>query len=215
MSPSILYSFRRCPYAMRARLAIKKSGLKIELREITLKNKPPEMLEVAPVGTVPVLLERDKVYTESLDIMLWALEQNDPDQWLSCDQVKLIEMLDFITDYDQHFKPILDRYKYFERFPEHPKEHYLQQALPYLEALEQRLSQHDHLFSQQAMLVDFALMPFIRQFAGVEIGQLERCNLLALHAWLQNHCQSPLFQSIMLKHTQWQLRTDETAIIYV
>jgi len=123
----ILYSFRRCPYAMRARLAIAYSGIKLELREIVLRNKPEEMLAISPKGTVPVLqLPSGEVIDESIDIMRWALAQHDPNDWYSEPYIPAIESL--ITQNDESFKPWLDRYKYADRYPEQSETYYRNQC---------------------------------------------------------------------------------------
>src|SRR5690606_27614836 len=120
MSLPILYSYRRCPYAMRARMALHYAGIKFEIREIALRDKPQHMLAVSPKGTVPVLVLADgKVIDESLDVMAWALAQSDPDIWLTSDP----RCAELITENDGNFKQALDQYKYASRFPEQSAEH--------------------------------------------------------------------------------------------
>lgn len=133
-----LYSFRRCPYAMRARLALMAAGIAVELREVVLKDKPPCLLAASPKGTVPVLITAGgEVIDESRDIMLWALGQHDPLNWLQGDRAAMMALVDACDD---GFKPWLDRYKYHDRHPEHPQAYYREQAEAYLVQWEQRLA---------------------------------------------------------------------------
>jgi glutathione S-transferase len=169
----VLYSFRRCPYAMRARLALAVSGVQYELREVSLKNKPPELLAASPKATVPVLvLPSGQVIDESLDIMRWALEQNDPDGWLNLGP--LDDMLTLIAANDGRFKHALDRYKYPNRYPLESGGDVQAFALAqrfkagsWLQTLEPRLSQ-GWLFGYKASIADMATLPFVRQFAHTD-----------------------------------------------
>jgi len=209
MSHPILYSFRRCPYAMRARLAIKSSHAIVELREIVLKNKPESMLAYSPKGTVPVLvLAQKKVIEESLDIMLWALELNDPERCLPGSQAQRNEMLALIQKNDFEFKASLDRYKYADRFPEHPEAFYRQQGEIFLRELELRLTENNFLFGEHFSFADMAIFPFIRQFAHVNLAWFEQANYPKLQNWLNILKASALFLSIMKKYPAWQ-ETDE------
>ncbi|MGH1463578.1 MAG: glutathione S-transferase [Neptuniibacter sp.] len=209
---NILYSFRRCPYAMRARLAIFNSKIEVELREVILKNKPVEMLSASPKGTVPVLvLPQGKVIDESLDIMLWALQQNDPNNWLLGNNPlykKTIENL--IQENDFVFKTHLDRYKYFDRHPEHPQGYYREQCEAILIKLEQRLQQYNFLLGKQICLADIAIFPFIRQFAHVDRNWFYSSPYPALQSWLDQLLNSPLFIGIMKKYPQWETGDDPT-----
>ena len=165
-SPPVLYSFRRCPYAMRARLALAYAGINVELREILLKDKPQAMLDLSPKGTVPVLQLGDgEVIDESIDVMHWALQINDPDAWRDPDP-ELCEAL--IESNDGPFKSALDRYKYFTRHPENPREVYRQQGEVFLSTLEEHLGKHDGkgLMRDTPSLADMAIFPFVRQFAN-------------------------------------------------
>lgn len=198
----ILYSFRRCPYAMRARLAIRNSHLKVELREVDLKHKPPEMLSASPKATVPVLILNDhSVLDESLDIMHWSLQQSDTNNWLQKNHQSEIEQL--IQQNDQSFKTDLDHYKYANRFPQHPPLYYRQQGEVFLKQLEQRLEKHAFIIHEAATLADVALFPFIRQFAYVDIKWFETCAYSNLRRWLTYWLESDLFLSIMHKHANW------------
>ncbi|PKG38366.1 glutathione S-transferase [Psychromonas sp. Urea-02u-13] len=196
-----LYSFRRCPYAMRARLAIAYSGQSVQLREIILKEKPAEMLALSSKGTVPVLaLQSDEVLDESLDIMGWALSLNDPDQWLSGN---IHAMLALIDENDFEFKGWLDRYKYADRFPEYEESYYREQCEDFLIQLEQRLANSDYLFSEKLSLADIAIFPFIRQFAAVDQTWFQQAPYPHLQKWLDSLINASLFKSIMQKYPTW------------
>jgi glutathione S-transferase len=207
-----LYSFRRCPYAIRARLALKASGLPVELREIVLRAKPAEMLAISPKGTVPVLqLPDGQVIEQSLDIMRWTLAQHDPLQWLAHDGTPASATL--IAHNDGPFKQLLDRYKYPERHPERPQAAYRDDALEtFLLPLEHRLQAHANLLGDQPGLTDMALLPFIRQFAQVDAHWFEHAPLPALRAWLKHHLASPLFEGVMLKWPLWQAGAPPTLL---
>ncbi|MDO6763105.1 glutathione S-transferase [Agarivorans sp. 1_MG-2023] len=199
--PATFYSFRRCPYAMRARLAIAVSQTPVLLREILLKNKPDEMLALSPKGTVPVLkLENGEVIEESVEIMLWALEQADPQAWLAPNHSK---MLQWVEENDGQFKSALDKYKYAVRFPEHSPEDYRQQGELFLLKIEQQLSLTSYLMGEQLSLADMALLPFIRQFASVDLQWFEQAPYPQLQAWLKQFIDSALFRSIMQKYPTW------------
>ena len=163
----ILYSFRRCPYAMRARMAISYSQQSIELREVILKHKPDSLFKYSSKGTVPILvLPNMTVIDESIDIMLWALSINDPDAW----QINLADQMRLIEENDGSFKSSLDKYKYADRFPEHSELYYRESCYHFLDDLEERLSKYQFLFSDQYSLADIAIFPFIRQFAHVDLA---------------------------------------------
>lgn len=193
----ILYSYRRCPYAMRARMAIYGANIAVEIREIALRDKPAHMLEMSPKGTVPVLILQNAVVIEqSLDIMFWALQQHDPDDWLKAD---LNDMLALISENDSHFKQALDAYKYPERYPQFAQKHYRQQGEVFLQKLENMLNQHVYLFKHTASLADIAIFPFIRQFAAVDSNWFESSNYPKLQIWLKRLIQSKLFEHVMEK----------------
>lgn len=202
MPTPVLYSFRRCPYAMRARMAIRYSRLRVELREIDFKNKPAAMLKASPKATVPVLIDSDQsVIDESLDIMRWALQRHDPDDWQQAAHREDIDRL--IDENDSDFKTHLDHYKYAVRFPEHSEQHYRQQSEVFLQQLEQRLNQQRFLLSDTVSLADVALFPFIRQFAHVDIQWFDTAPYPQLRRWLYDWLESELFLSIMKKHPTW------------
>ena len=205
----ILYSFRRCPYAIRARLALRISGLQIELREVSLKSKPAEMLALSAKGTVPVLvLPNDQVIDESLDIMLWALSQNDPESWLN--HGPLNDMLALIAGNDGNFKHALDRYKYPNRYPQESNGDTKAfaaaqrfEAARWLQSLESDLK-HGWLFGQHASLADMATLPFVRQFAHTDTAWFAAQPWPKQQAWLARFEASALFESVMGKHAPYQ-----------
>ena len=200
----ILYSFRRCPYAIRARLAIKVSHIQVELREVILADKPQEMLHHSPKGTVPVLVLADgSVIDESRDIMLWALQQNDPEQWLSA-SFQINEEINYLIKFnDGEFKQQLDHYKYADHYPEFSLEDYRQRAEVFLLQLEERLNQHRFLTSDKVSLADMALFPFIRQFAYVDKDWFDNSSYIKLQQWLDALLVSELFNDVMKKQVQW------------
>ncbi|MFW5444175.1 MAG: glutathione S-transferase [Methylococcaceae bacterium] len=199
----ILYSFRRCPYAMRARLAITTAAITVELREVVLRNKPQQLLDISPKATVPVLLLLDgTVIEESLEIMTWALSKNDPENWLNTDYAEDIQQL--IQWNDNEFKYYLDRYKYADRYPEHDQQYYREKAETFLTDLEKRLDKQAYLCNQKCSLADMAIFPFIRQFANVNLDWFQTANYPKLNRWLKKHLKSCLFISIMDKYPAWQ-----------
>ncbi|MDZ4161777.1 MAG: glutathione S-transferase [Burkholderiales bacterium] len=196
----LLYSFRRCPYAIRARLALAQAGVAVHTVEVDLKHKPAALLAASPAGTVPVLvLPGGEVLAQSLDIMRWALAQSDPDGWLRPET--MVDEEFWIKTTDSAFKYWLDRYKYFERHPAHPQAHYRQQALDCLLApLEHTLSTHGPwLGGAQPVLADAAVFPFVRQFAGVEPAWWTSRPLASTRAWLHAWLESPVFLGVMHK----------------
>lgn len=194
----ILYSYRRCPYAMRARMALSYAGIPVEIREISLKVKPAHMLQVSAKGTVPVLvLANGQVIDQSLEIMQWALQQRDADGWLSADPQHAALL---IAENDGSFKQSLDRYKYAIRFPEHAAEDYRQQGALFLAKLELQLQQSSFLLSNKISLADIAIFPFIRQFAAVDSDWFESSDYIKLKTWLQHMVESELFQGVMVKY---------------
>ncbi|OCH33146.1 glutathione S-transferase [Aliivibrio fischeri] len=193
-----LYSFRRCPYAMRARLGIVQSNKTVHLREIILKNKPESMLQASPKGTVPVLINnKGKVIDESLDIMKWALEGSELLQSTTS------EMFQLIRENDDIFKSWLDKYKYADRYPEYSEIYYREQGELFLNKLEQRLTTSPMLFSKQYSFADLAILPFIRQFAFVDIHWFRQSKYKNLQRWLFEFIESELFNSIMNKYPTW------------
>ncbi|MAZ03818.1 MAG: glutathione S-transferase [Sneathiella sp.] len=201
----VLYSFRRCPYAIRARMAIVSSGITVELRDILLKDKPRDMVEASPKATVPVLKRPDgKVIDESLDIMLWALEHGDPEGWLPNDSSLEKDIFSLIAENDGPFKSSLDRYKYHVRFPEKSREEYRKSGEMFLETLEQRLHTQPYLVTDRLTLADMAIFPFIRQFANSDIGWFEEAPYPNLRRWLDERLMSRQFRNVMKKREIWK-----------
>ena len=199
----VLYSFRRCPYAMRARLALHFAQQAVEHREVVLKDMPQQMIDISPKATVPVMqLPDGTVIDESLDIALWALEQQDPSNLLGS-LAQLSDMLSLINDNDNDFKGWLDQYKYADRYPEQTPEYYREQGELFLEKLENRLSHHPYLFGVEIRLADIAIMPFVRQFAHVDKKWFDAADYPFLQNWLQSWLASDSFEGIMHKHPKW------------
>lgn len=182
---------------MRARLAIYVADIAIEIREISLRDKPAHMMQVSPKGTVPVLvLPNGVVIEQSLDIMFWALQQNDPQNWLDTDFGKLQTL---INENDTHFKQALDRYKYPERYPQLTQTHYRHQGEVFLRQLETLLEQRIYLLKDTASLADMAIFPFVRQFAAVDSAWFESSSYPKLQNWLNALIHSELFERVMKK----------------
>ncbi|MEA1889500.1 MAG: glutathione S-transferase [Pseudomonadota bacterium] len=201
----VFYSFRRCPYAMRARMALQYSGVKVELREVLLKDKPASLLAIDSEATVPLLvLPSAEVIDESWQIMLWAIRQNDQDRWLGENETLLpdIEMLLEMNDYS--FKTDLDHYKYADRYPEYPAEYYRSLAEEFLQGLEESLCESQYLLGGNITAADIAIFPFIRQFASVDKPWFDRAPYPKLQQWLQALMDTDLFDSIMYKLPVWQ-----------
>lgn len=200
----VLYSFRRCPYAMRARLALAVSGQACELREVVLRNKPQGLLQASPKATVPVLVLADgQVLDQSLAIMRWALAQHDPARWLLPTKGTEADMLVLIDECDSHFKKALDRCKYPSRYPEADASVARVQAVEWLQGLESRLTPCPFLFGEHAALADMAIAPFVRQFAGIDLHGWEAQPWPHLQTWLAQWQASTLFESVMHKLPAW------------
>lgn len=200
----ILYSFRRCPYAMRARMALAHAHIAVELREVELGEKPPELLACSPKATVPVLqLPDGRVIEESMEIMRWALEQSDPDGWLSA-QPELTQEL--ILANDTSFKKNLDAYKYHTEASKHPRDHYRQLAAEFLRHLERCLMKNDGLALARTRLslADIAIFPFVRQFAATDQKWFDAAPYPLLQAWLNMHIRSARFALAMKKYPAWK-----------
>jgi len=201
----VLYSFRRCPYAMRARLAIVASGLRCELREVLLRDKPPEMLAASPKGTVPVLINVDgSVIEESLDIMHWALRRADPRRWLEPDRESLQDMLALVSRFDDGFKWHLDRYKYPNRYDHCDALAHRKAASVFLDELEARLRNSAFLFGSHLALADAAIAPFVRQFAHTDKAWFEAQPWPGVRTWLNAILDSEAFAVVMNKFPGWQ-----------
>ena len=206
----VLYSFRRCPYAMRARLALAISGQPYELREVVLRNKPPSLLKASPKATVPVLVlppcashSQGQVLDQSLDIMRWALAHHDPGAWLAPSQGTPSEMLALIAQCDGRFKQALDRCKYPNRYPDADLASERALATAWLQTLEARLAQHPYLFGRHAALADMAIAPLVRQFAAIDAVWWAAQPWPHLQAWLAQWQASALLASVMQKWPAW------------
>ena len=193
MSRPVLWSFRRCPYAMRARLAVASSGITVELREVVLRDKPAAFFAASPSATVPCLETTDGVIDESLEIMIWALRQNDPEGWLDMPDT------DLITTCDGPFKTALDRYKYPTRYPDADPEHNRAAACEFLGTLNRQIDQQAYLFGAVPTLADMAILPFIRQFAHVDLEWFQAQDWTAVIGWLERFKTSERFAAIMPK----------------
>jgi glutathione S-transferase len=222
MTLPILYSLRNCPYAMRARLAIFRSKTVVELRDVVLSDKPAQMLMASPKGTVPILVlaslkqNTSPVIDESLDIMLWALDESDPHNLLRATPVDsltnskdikppttLAEMLSLITLFDHEFKSCLEAYKSAKRYHDSTVQTCRQQCEVYIQNLEQRLSKHAYLMDEHESLADIALIPFIRQFARVERQWYLQSPYPQLKQWLNRYLQSAMFTKVMAQYPLW------------
>ncbi len=216
----VLYSFRRCPYAMRARLAILVSAQACELREVKLSNKPDELIAVSPKATVPVLIDVDgSVIEESLDIMVWALQRSDPQNWLDPLEGTKDEMFCLIERIDGPFKRSLDRYKYGNnRFANDdggkgvdPLEQ-RDAGVAILKELEQRLAGANYLFGERGSLADFATVTFVRQFANVDSEWFAAQPIPGVQRWLREFLESELFAACMEKFEPW--RSGEAGVAF-
>lgn len=194
----ILYSFRRCPYAMRARLALLVSGTRCEIREVKLSAKPEALIEASQKATVPVLvLPGGEVIDESIDVMRWALAHGDPEGWLKREDRTLI------AANDGPYKYHLDRYKYPNRYEECNALKHRAAAMEYVQILEDRLAAQSHLSGSARGLTDLAIMPFIRQFVATDREWFADQQLPRLQAWLAVHLDSNLFKGVMDKLVPW------------
>lgn len=200
MTP-ILYSFRRCPYAMRARLAIAVANVQVELREVVLRDKPPAFLEASPSATVPCLVvagsaTADATIDESLDIMKWALVINDPENWLAMPDTGW----DWITRADGPFKQALDRTKYPSRYPDTDPNLHREVAATFLMDLDHQIK--TWIFDTPT-IADFAVLPFVRQFAFIDKDWFDTQPWPNVHLWLDRFLASDIFEQIMPKYPQW------------
>jgi glutathione S-transferase len=190
----LLYSYRRCPYAMRARMALISANIQCDVIEIDFKDKPQAMLDISPKGTIPVLQTTEgDVIDESLDIMHWALNQNDPNGLLQEGANELI------AQSDGPFKAALDRYKYPNRFPDEDCTDARDNALEFIKSLDDRLNNTPQLLGDKISVADLAIFPFIRQFANVDKTWFDKLPYTPLHNWLQANIDSDLFQKIFKK----------------
>lgn len=187
--PPILYSFRRCPYAMRARMSIVRTGYEIEHREVILRDRPEHMMEISPKGTVPILLLQDgTVIEESLEIMQhvlnWTLSEEEQ-HWVSRN--------------DDEFKFHLDRYKYPNRYEDVDEIEQRTAASSYLIDLDARLESEPPI----SEALSDALFPFVRQFANHNRDWFDAQDWSNVHSWLVGNLESEAFKGCMKKHKQW------------
>ena len=194
----ILYSFRRCPYAIRARLAIYSAGIELELRELLLRDKAPKFLEVSKSKTVPCLQTNDYILDESLEIMIWALNINDPKNWLR----ETNKSLELIATCDGPFKNALDRTKYPNRYPDESAVENRVLASNFLDFIENHLS--PCFFGENFNLADIAILPFVRQFAHIDFDWFLSQPWPKTAEWLENFKSSEMFNSVMKKYPKWK-----------
>ncbi|NVO56900.1 glutathione S-transferase [Rhodobacteraceae bacterium B1Z28] len=195
----IFWTFRRCPYAIRARLALLSSGVRVELREILLRDKPAAFLQTSPSGTVPALRLPDQVLDESLEIMIWALQQNDPQRLLDMPQAGW----DLIEVNDGPFKAALDHTKYATRYPGLDPKVERKKAASYLLNLDERLAGRSWLFGSRPTIADLALLPFVRQFAHIDRMWFDGQEWLNLISWLNRFIECEAFLQVMNKNSPW------------
>jgi glutathione S-transferase len=193
---------------MRARLALLASDRVCELREVVLRDKPSEMLAASAKGTVPVLIDPDgNVLDQSLDIMLWALAQHDPEQWLQPEQGSVETMLELIGEFDREFKYHLDRYKYPDRYENTDAQTHRAQGSLYLQKLTTQLEMNPYLFGNRIALADMAIVPFVRQFAHTDQDWFNQQPWTPLQTWLATLIDSKIYTYAMKKYPKWESGT--------
>jgi len=209
LSLPVLYSLRNCPYAMRARIAIYYAKQKVALRDLVLTNKPDEMLVASPKGTVPVLvigneLVQPQIIDESIEVMLWALHESDPENLMHSETPHLLsEMLSLISKFDTEFKKCFDKYQCAKRYHEDSLVSDREACEKYIAGLEQRIELNGFLMSNKTSLADIALLPFIRKFSKVERQWYLQSPYPNLRAWLNNYLQSRMFSKVMTQYPLW------------
>jgi glutathione S-transferase len=211
MSVPILYSLQHCPFAMRARMALLMAKQEVLLRAVVTKDKPREMLKISPKGTVPILILGDgTIIDESLNIMTWALKQNDPKDLLFQNQPEIYpKMLSLISVCDNEFRISLSAYKYGSRYHQ-PNEVELRRACElFIKQTEVLLQNNDYIFGNKLSLADLAILPNIRQFVNVDKKWFRHANYPCLTKWLENLMQSPLFTKAMRKYPLWNENHEE------
>lgn len=205
----ILYSFRRCPYAMRARMGLFVSGQRVELREVDLRDKPDAMVAASPKATVPVLvMPSGDVIDQSIDILRWALARNDPKGWL--DYAELARGI--VEQADGPFKTALDRYKYYTRYEDADPVAERAKALAILQEWDAMIGGKGCFFGEQSGLADYAIFPFVRQFANHDRIWFDAQKIPHIHRWLESHLNHKIFRDIMKKYPKWHQGDD--AIIF-
>ncbi|WP_417506178.1 glutathione S-transferase [Marinomonas gallaica] len=204
---AVLYSFRRCPYAIRARYTLATLMLRVEIREVVLKHKPAALLALGGRSTVPQLLVDGDRFPESLDIIFWALKTSSNDDLVNqlwpTDPIVRAKIMSWIRFNDYCFKPWLDRYKYADRHPEQSESYYRDKGERFLKRLDTRLKHSTNLLGEQMTIADIAIFPFIRQFAGVNASWFEGSGYVYLQEWLNRILKSECFETVMVKLTAW------------
>ena len=205
MNLPILYSLRRCPYCVRARLSLLLAQQSVMLRDVVTSNLPAEMLKASPKGTVPVLVMSDSsVIDESLDIMLWALRQNDPLNLLLSDRFDDSQsMMAIIAQNDNEFVPVLDKYKIASRYHHSNEVEYRDKCIQFLRVIEQRLESRTYIMGNKASLADYAVLPFMRQFSRVDRKWFLNAPFPKLQQWLTRLYQDPLYSKAMTQYPRW------------
>lgn len=212
MSLPILYSLRQCPYAMRARIGLLQANQCVILRDIVMTNIPQEMLSASPKGTVPVLHLNETVIDESIEIMLWALNKNDPRNLLyKHDPGAITKMLTLIQHCDTGFVKVLNKYKAASRYHDTNEAECRQQCEEFISLLEQHLRMNEFIMGATPSLADYAILPFIRQFSRIDKKWYQQAPYPKLQQWLKKHYLNPLFSKAMKKYPQW-LDTKEVII---
>tara|TARA_Y100000739_G_scaffold224614_1_gene229300 strand:+ start:486 stop:1136 length:651 start_codon:yes stop_codon:yes gene_type:complete len=213
MDMPILYSFKRCPYAMRARLALKLANIQCELREVRLNNKPKHMLEVSPKGTVPILILEDKIIDESIEIINWVLDQNNifKDN-ISSEQIKITEQI--INIFDNKFKYHLDRYKYSNRYENADKKFHQKECLDILIDLEKVISDGNWFFGNELNKLDISILPFLRQFRIADPHWFDSLKQIPkIQKFLYNFLDSNLLNQIMFSYKVWGASSEISYLI--
>ncbi len=196
----VLYSFRRCPYAIRARLSVASAGVKVVLREILLRDKAAAFLAASPKGTVPVVVDGDRVIEESLDVMDWALAQADPEDLCYAGAAAR----DLVVRCEAEFKGHLDRFKYAVRYEGVDREHERAMASVYLRELDGMLAGQAYLFGDRIGFADIGIAPFVRQFANADRAWFDAQDWVGLAAWLDRFVTSARFLAVMTKYLKWE-----------
>ena len=195
----LMYSYRRCPYAMRARMILVNENIDFDIFEISLKEKPAELLKISPKGTVPVLVTKNEVIDESLEIISWAFNQNEKSTFHKLTKSEIDFANALIKKNDNEFKSALDHYKYHIRYPEKTKQHWRADCLFFFDILEKQLSNYEFLISNEVTYADIAIFPFIRQFSYVDLEAFQDLNYDKTKAWLSYLINLDLFKKIMVK----------------
>jgi len=194
----LLFSYRRCPYAMRARMALLSCDIDFDIFEISLKDKPKQMIEISPKGTVPVFVYKDLVIDESIDIMNWATEQkNNTSIKIHPNDLTIIKNI--IKSNDGEFKNKLDLYKYTSNKEASLKIRYRKECEVYIRNIDERLNSQEYLLSNKFGYLDMAIFPFIRQFFNVDLKWFEQASYNNLKNWVERISISDLFIQVMKK----------------